>query len=344
MSFEKLVIFYFSGTGNSKNVAQWMALAASKKNIECTIYNIASIERGSVVPVPKDSLVVFVSPVHGFNYPPVVLNFIARFPRGKNKVILMNTRAGILIGKFNLPGISGVSFLISSLILKLKGYSIAGLKSVDLPSNWMSLHPGLNEKTVLFLHKKHKSEVLDFAEKIFSGQKVYVSLFEFIIDILVAPISIGYYLAGRFILAKTFYASADCNNCDLCIKNCPVKAIIKIDNRPFWTFKCESCMRCISNCPKRGIEVAHGFILSFFLYASALTGLFFYYFNSLFFVIPEGIIGSVVETLLFLLMLGISYRIIHYLMRFKFFERLMVYTSLTKYKFWGKRYKALKDF
>lgn len=344
MSFQKLTIFYFSGTGNSLNVAQWMSSAASKYGIECSKYNIATIERNSLRPVPKDSLVVFVSPVHGFNYPPVMLSFIARFPKGKNKVILMDTRAGMLVGDFNLPGLSGAAFLLSSIILKLKGYSLAGLKSVDLPSNWISLHPGLNEKTVLRLHEKQKVKVIDFGEKILSGKKIYIPPLEYFIDILVAPISIGYYFAGRFLFAKTFYASGDCNNCNICVKNCPVKAIIKIDNRPFWTFKCESCMQCMSNCPKRSIETAHGFIISYCLCSSVLTGLFFYYFNSLFFVVPDGFIRYVFETALFLLFFGILYRVFHYLMRFRFFERIMVYTSLTKYKFWGNRYKALKDF
>jgi Pyruvate/2-oxoacid:ferredoxin oxidoreductase delta subunit/flavodoxin len=344
MSFQKLTIFYFSGTGNSKNVAQWMSALASKHNIECSIHSIASIERNSLAPLSAGSLIVFVSPVHGFNYPPVMLNFIARFPKGKNKVILMDTRAGMLIGNYNLPGLSGAAFLFSALLLKLKGYSIAGIKSVDLPSNWMSLHPSLNKRTVLTLHEKNKAKVIDFGEKILSGKKAHFPFHELILDIIVAPISIGYYFVGRFMFAKTFYASGDCNQCDVCIKNCPVKAIIKIDNRPFWTFNCESCMRCMSNCPKRSIETAHGFIISYFLFSSVLTGLFFHYFNSLFFIIPDGIIRYVVESAIFLLFLAIFYRIFHYLMRFRFFERLMVFTSLTKYKFWGDRYKALKDF
>jgi Pyruvate/2-oxoacid:ferredoxin oxidoreductase delta subunit len=344
MPYQRLIIFYFSGTGNSKNVAQWISSAALKHNIESSISNIVAFDGNSKIPVPIDSLIVFVSPVHGFNYPPVMLRFIARFPKGNNKVVLMDTRAGMLIGKYNLPGISGAAFLFSSLILKLKGYSIAGMKSVDLPSNWISLHPGLNEKTVKYLHEKHKARVIDFGEKILSGKQIYIPFHEFILDCLISPISVGYYFVGRFLFAKTFYASGDCNNCDLCLKNCPVKAIIKIDNRPFWTFRCESCMRCMSTCPKRSIETSHGFIISYFLYSSALTGLFFYYFNSLLFVVPNGLIRFVLESAIFLLFLGILYRIIHYLMRFRFFERLRVYTSLTKYKFWGKRYKALEDF
>ncbi|HNX21779.1 MAG TPA: EFR1 family ferrodoxin [Bacteroidales bacterium] len=344
MLTKKLTIFYFSGTGNSLNVAKWMSSVASNKNLECNIFDISFFDKKSIKEISADSLIVFISPVHGFNYPPVMLNFIARFPKGKNKVILMNTRAGMLIGKYNLPGLSGATFLWSSLILKIKGYSIIGTKPVDLPSNWMSLHPSLNEKAIKKLHERHKAKVFDFGEKIFSGKKSFVPLYELIIDLIIAPISIGYYLVGRFLFAKTFYTSSDCNDCDLCITKCPVKAIIKIDNRPFWTFKCESCMRCMSNCPKRSIETAHGFILTYCLFASIMTGLFFNYFNRWTLFISNGLTHYIVETALFLLFLGLIYRIVHFLMRFKLFERLMVYTSLTKYKFWGKRYKALKDF
>jgi Pyruvate/2-oxoacid:ferredoxin oxidoreductase delta subunit len=344
MLYSKLTLFYFSGTGNSANVAHWMAAAAEKNNIPFAIFNIAEMDRNSMAPLPDDSLVVFISPVHGFNYPPVMLKFISRFPKGKNNVVLMDTRAGMLIGKFNLPGISGAAFLFSSLILKLKGYSIAGMKSVDLPSNWISLHPGLNDRTIKYLHAKHKARVIDFGEKVLSGKQIFVHPVEFLVDLLVAPVSMAYYLAGRFFFAKTFYASGDCNNCDICIKNCPVKAIIKIDNRPYWTFRCESCMHCMSQCPKRSIETAHGFMLSFFLVLSVLTALFFKYFDALFFTIPNGFIRFIVENSLYLGCIWIFYRINHYLMRFRFFERLMVYTSMTKYKFWGKRYKALKDY
>lgn len=349
MPFHKLhirsvTIYYFSGTGNSENVARWMALKAADLGIECEIFNIASIDRKHINPAPSDSLIVFVSPVHGFNYPPVMLYFIARFPKGRNKVILMDTRAGMLIGNYNLPGISGAAFLFSSIILKFKGYSIGGTKSVDLPSNWLSLHPGLNTRTVRILHQKQKASVIDFAEEVLQGKEKYVSLFESLIDVIISPIAIAYYFVGRFVFAKTFYASGDCNSCDACIQNCPVKAIVKVDHRPFWTFRCESCMRCMSHCPKNCIQTAHGFIIAFWFLSSVVTGLFFYYFNNLFFNISNLLLRNIIETLIFLLLLSVSHRIVHFLMRFKFVENIMVYTSLTKYKFWGRRYKALKNF
>ena len=68
-----------------------------------------------------------------------------------------------------------------------------------------------------------------------------------------------YYFVGRFGLAKTFYATNDCSNCNLCLKQCPVKAIERVDSRMFWSYKCESCMKCLSNCPESAIQTSHSY-------------------------------------------------------------------------------------
>ena len=159
-----------------------------------------------------------------------------------------------------------------------------------------------------------------------------------------SPVSIGYYFIGRFALAKTFYASDDCNDCDICIKGCPVQAIKKIDNRPYWTFKCESCMKCMGNCPKKAIETAHGLIAAVsVVYSLIVITLFYKYFTLFFFEIKHGLARFIIGNLLFIGLLTIAYRFIHYCMRLRFVERMMVYTSLTKFRFWGRRYKALRD-
>ena len=128
-----------------------------------------------------------------------------------------------------------------------------------------------------------------------------------------------------------------------CIQSCPVKAIKTVDNRPFWTFNCESCMHCMSYCPKRAIETAHGSIVLITVLSSLVfSGLLCRYFGQLFFDIERTFAGFILESVLFLGILAVWYRLLHYAMRFKFVERLVVYTSLTKYKFWGRRYPGLK--
>lgn len=343
-AYRKVIIYYFSGTGNARNVALWMAGVAGETGLECRLINIAETDRLSIPQPDADALVVFISPVHGFDYPPVMLNFLMHFPKGKNKVLLMNTRAGMLIGRWITPGLSGLTFYMASLILMLKGFSIKAMMPVDMPSNWLSIHPGLNEHTVKYLHERNKEKVMAFAGKVFSGKSDFRALYEIIQDVLISPISFGYYFVGRFFFAKTFYASHDCNNCDICITGCPVKAIIRVDKRPFWTFNCESCMKCMSHCPKRAIETGHGFIAGFLMiFYSIILVLFYRYSGLLFFSIENRILKFVIETVLMLSFLGLWYRIIHYLMRFRLFERLVVFSSLTSYRFWGRRYRAWKE-
>jgi len=343
-SYKNIVIYYFTGTGNAEKVAYWISEIAAQMEVDAALVNIANIDRLHIDVPDPEALIIFISPVHGFNYPPVMLNFIWRFPRGKNDIALMNTRAGMLIGKFITPGITGVAFFLSALLLKLKGYDFRAMHPVDMPSNWISIHPGLNLNTIRYLHINNKEKVNVFAQRLISGKTSFKALREIVQDILCSPISLLYFCIGRFVFSKSFYASKDCNHCGICVKKCPVKAIIYVDKRPFWTFNCESCMRCMSNCPKKAIETGHGAMIGIIiLNSSVLVGLFYTYFGKFFFDIKDTITGFILETSLFLISLMIWYRLIHYLMRFRFFERIMVFTSLTKYKFWGQRYKALSD-
>ena len=71
------------------------------------------------------------------------------------------------------------------------------------------------------------------------------------------------------------------------------------------------------------------------------------YFN-LMRLIPEGQFSHILSnnwveftlaSVLFIPLLWIAYRLVHYLMKFKAFEWLVIYTSLTIFKVW-RRYKA----
>jgi len=129
-AYDKVIIYYFSGTGNSRNVAKWMASVSQEYQVECQPVNIAQIDRKALTAPEPGSLIIFLSPIHGFNYPPIMINFITHFPKGKNKVVLMNTRAGMLIGKFVTPGLTGIAFYLAALVLFLKGYSIKAILAV----------------------------------------------------------------------------------------------------------------------------------------------------------------------------------------------------------------------
>jgi len=340
---QPLFIYFFSGTGNARNVAHWFADTALEHGFSAKTIDIAKIDRKKIQPPPSRSLVGFISPTHGFNYPPAMMYFIFRFPRSRgNRVFLMNTRAGLKLSKWFVPGLSGIALWFSSLVLLVKGYRIVGLRSIDLPSNWISLHPGVKEKVIESIYGRCKEITLKFASKILAGKKVYTAFHDILQDLLITPVSIGYFFLGRFILAKSFYATNACDNCGLCINTCPVKAILTVDHRPFWSYRCESCMRCMNNCPQRAIETAHGYITGIMVLLNMGILVWFWQGVGRFITIPDNgwakIAVQLTGWILTFVVMVLSYRIYHYLLRIPGIRQLFYYTSFTKYKFW-RRYK-----
>lgn len=335
-----VAVFYFSGTGNAKQIAVWLAEFAAAMQIRCELFNIATTDAHARNAINPETLIVIISPIHGFNFPKITLDFIRHFPKGKNKVALMNTRAGMKLGRLVTPGLTGVAFFIASVLLKNKGYTIVGQIPFDMPSNWISIHPSLSKKAVKYLHKVNYARVEKHAKQLFSGKPDFHANKDVIQDIIIAPVSLGYYLVGRFVFSKSYFASKKCNHCQLCINQCPVKAIIPIDGRPFWTFKCESCMKCMNFCPNRAIESAHGlFAVTGVIYA-ALTSILF---KSLLPISAQHIlIKPVLETIVFIVLIWFFYKVQHLLLRNRICARLIAFASLTYYRFWG-RYTAISD-
>ena len=335
-NMNSIKFFYFSGTGNAKQIAIWLSELAAEKGVDCPLFDIAKTDVRSIDYVSSEDLVIIIAPIHGFNYPKIALNFIRRFPKGKNRVVLMCTDGGIKIGRIITPGLSGVAFMLSSAILWKKGYKIAGHICFDMPTNWISLHPAMREKSVKFVYEKIHTKVNIHFEKIYAGKNDFSALKRIVADIIVSPIAFGYLFWGRFFMSKTLYASHKCNNCNLCVKECPTKAIKIVAQRPFWTLKCESCLKCMNICPTLAIEAAHGLVaLVFYAWiagSAILIGL-----------LPDLFHHWLIEFLicdvfLFFGSLFLLYRFQHLLLKNRIIAKIISFTSLTRYKFWGRYY------
>lgn len=118
-------------------------------------------------------------------------------------------------------------------------------------------------------------------------------------------------------------------------------AIKTINERPYWTFKCESCMKCINSCPKKAIETAHGLFIAISLLSSITITILLN--NILKLSIQSGFIRFLLFSVVFFALLWVFYKLHHLLLRNRFFGKLISYTSLTHYKFWG-RYKSIPDY
>jgi Pyruvate/2-oxoacid:ferredoxin oxidoreductase delta subunit len=344
--WKSLYIYFISGTGNARASSYWIAEEAEKQGLKTEVQQIDRLENINFPLKNDETLIGFAFPTHGFNAAPIMLRFIASFPRGLGReVFLLNTRAGMKLYKIFLPGLSGVALILPALMLWFKGYRCIGFRPVDLPSNWISLHPGIRKKVTESIFNRCEKIVRKFAGKIIEGRKVYRGLFSLPVDLLISPVSLGYYLGGRFFLAKTFIANRNCNNCGLCMKECPTKSIIEVNNRPYWKLSCESCMRCMNRCPTRAIESAHGMALAFWLIFSAVNAQVLLAIVGLLNIPAEKwwwwVISNIIAIGGMVLITATLYRIVHYAMAFKPVRDLVKYTSLTALPFW-RRFSFIK--
>jgi ferredoxin len=319
----------------------WRARGREAEEID-----IAATDVDAITVRPGDDIGL-ASPTHGFNFPPITLAFLFAFPRTSwgNRVCILNTRGGVRLFGVYVPGLSGVAQLLAALVFLLKGYRVVGMRPVDLPSSWISLHPGLRDDTIRAIYERCEAATRRCANRLIDGGRDLRALFDLPQDLLIAPISIGYYLVGRFLFAKSFIASAACDACGACVTQCPVHAVRLVAGRPFWSHRCESCMRCMNHCPKRAIETAHGFVVGFLVaFNVAVAALVYPLVLPLVPVMSGAGLGGTAtrfafESALMLAVLFLSYRLLHLGLRFRPIERLAVLTSLTHFAFW-RRYRA----
>jgi Pyruvate/2-oxoacid:ferredoxin oxidoreductase delta subunit len=342
--WDSLYIYYISGTGNARISSEWIAEEASARGLKTVVQSIDRLEGVLLPEKGENALIGFAFPTHGFNAAPIMLRFIAGFPQALTRnIFLLNTRAGMKLYKIFTPGLSGLALLLPAFILRLKGYRCIACRPVDLPSNWIPLHPGLKQKVIDSIFKRCERIVRSFANRILSGEKVYRGLLSLPVDIAIGPIAFGYYFAGRFFLSKTFIAGSKCNNCGLCIKECPTSSIKMVNDRPYWKLTCESCMRCLNHCPTKAIEAAHGMAVGFYLLIVLVNAWIGIALISLFktntgsgWWIAATQVTSLALTIIIPL---IIYRIMHYAMGFTPVRQLVRFSSLTALPFW-RRYKS----
>lgn len=343
-TYRASTIYYFSGTGNARYAAETLDVYLRRAGIHTEVINLAN-PTYPILDSNKDTLTGFCYPTHGFNASPVVLKFIWNFPRGNSEVFLLNTRAGLKASKLHLPGIGGLALWLPAILLFFKGYHIRGLRPLDMPSNWISLHPGVRKVVSESIRMHCTTTLHKFGASLVNRKMALKGLIWLPIDLLVTPFGIAYYLFGRFALAKTFYANYQCNSCNACIDQCPVGAVIERDGRPYWTFNCESCMHCMNICPHKAVQTAHGFMIPlWWLGFSVLPHGIMRVLEKFEVISPElysqylGFIFYAIMIPVGILLLFGGYRLLHVMLRFRWLNKLISFTSLTYYSWW-RRYR-----
>jgi ferredoxin len=352
IAYKSATICFWSGTGNSYRVSTWMEQFAKKSDLKTQILSLDQARSTKNLNDEKEGFIGIVFPTHGFTAPWHVLKSVWKLPQGNSTpVYCIATRAGLKFGSVFIPGISGSATFVIALILLLKGYKVCGTMSVDMPSNWYSLHPIQSRKSHEAIIDRAEPKVAGFTKKMLKKSNIWFTrnnLYEILFGILLSYISVGYLIFGKFFLAKLFFANNKCDGCGLCEKYCTVKAIKmwgKDNRRPYWKYNCESCMKCAAICPHNAIEAGHSWgIILYFITAFPISVYLFTLFGA---DSTSGgkfdghWFGNALNIIYFYPAIFVSYYIFSLLIRIPLFNYLFTHTTMTHLSFWG-RYREPK--
>ena len=233
------MIVYFSGTGNSRFVAERIAAAVGDE-----VFDAAPAMRAKKgVHFKKTGTYIFVSPVYAAAPPLVFMKFLShsRFPEGCRAYFVMSCASGM-----------GASPDYCQKLALEKGLSYCGTAKIDMPQNYIVYFkigtPAENRAKIaaaLPAIDAVAAAVLAGRALPPSGMKSWESRSP---PVILKP----YY--KLMIHAKAFCATEDCVGCGKCVQLCPLGNISLQDKQPVWGERCTHCMACINLCPKEAVE------------------------------------------------------------------------------------------
>jgi ferredoxin len=251
----------WSGTGNTRHVADRIAREARLQGAAAHISPVTSVREERV---PGRMLLGLLAPTHGFTAPWPIVKAALTLPkvRGIDAFVLV-TRGGTRMAGRNFAGFEGTAAYLPAAVLAVRGARIRGAGAIDMPLNWTVVVPSFDDDGVAAIVERGDAQVDAFAGRLLAGETVFRGVAQLLLGILILPLSIGYMLIARLLLAKMFFADERCTSCGTCEKHCPQGAV-RLEGRqrrPYWTYDCQNCMRCMSGCPTQAIQGGQGWLL-----------------------------------------------------------------------------------
>lgn len=227
------MIYYFSGTGNSK----WVAEKLASKTDDIAV----NLMECSVVSSINNQTIGMVFPIYAWGPPEPVLEFVKK----------LTGKPGFTYGVCTCGADAGNAMEQLCDIFPLNSrYSIA------MPSNYIMGADVESDEIIASKITKAK-ERLDFiGAQVIAKQSVNDVNRGSLPWIKSNLANFGFNKFARS--TKPFYVKDNCIACGLCEKNCPTNTIRIIDGKPHWGEKCYQCTACINRCPVQAIEYGKG--------------------------------------------------------------------------------------
>ena len=228
-------IYYFSGTGNTL----WSAKKiAGMVGGDTELVNIGVEVQNNNIVLEAD-IVVLLFPSYAYGMPLAVRRFV------QNAVLKTPyVAAFVTYGSSPAGTMAGLSR-----ILKKKGVTAAFFGRIPAVENYIAIFGEQKEETVQ-RRTAMQAEATEMAARCVAGRRTNkVNTFRPLSALVWVLFSLGIK-----IFYKHYRISGECDGCGVCVKICPVSAVVLREKRPVFLANCEHCQACLNWCPKKAVH------------------------------------------------------------------------------------------
>lgn len=234
------MIFYFSGTGNSKHVAEKIAKSTGERIVSISEDTMKTNE---LFEVKEDVRIGFVFPVYWYCIPTIMERFIHQLKLSgyHNQYVYAVATYGIAAGNV----MNRLSRLLDKKQLPLHGKF--GVKMVDNYVVGYNVAKEEKQKLILKQAEAEIDNIIDYIDRKENTEYLKKGIIAFM-----APITGYAYRKANHV--KKFYTTSACNDCEKCIRECPCNVIHKENGKLTWEGECTFCLKCIHSCKQAAIQ------------------------------------------------------------------------------------------
>lgn len=233
------MVLYFSGTGNSKYVAEKISERVGGEFVSLN----EKIKKNDFSKISSDENLIFVLPTYAWQIPHVVSEWISKTSFEKNcKAWFVMTCGGEI----------GNAAKQNKKLCDLKEFSYMGTAEVVMPENYIAMFSAPNKEEAKQIISNAQPQIENVAKAIEQGKEFEKPRNNLYDKIMSSVVNAAFY--PLCVKSKAFTVKDDCVGCGKCVELCPLNNITLENSKPTWRNDCTHCMACICYCPVSAIE------------------------------------------------------------------------------------------